>query len=201
MSDSVWPPLRDPRDPSGWALATTTTTWLLTTAWLVTDAVNTVGDVDDLPLGLRVIGPVVVVSALVAGAGWLRRARNNAAALFPWFSPSRGLVWTWAGWVVPVVWWWFPFQIVGDVERATRGSARPRVLRAWWTAFLSMMAIRVAQQYVLAYAGDQFLLRAVLEAGYVAATVSAAVLWTVIVRRLTRAQAAVIAARARTGSA
>ena len=57
--------------------------------------------------------------AMVMFVVWFYRARVNAEG-HGWpqrWSPG----WAIAGWLVPVVNFWFPFQIMADIWRATRG--------------------------------------------------------------------------------
>lgn len=82
-----------------------------------------------------VIWLLAVVPAYIVSCLWLWRARANAEVLSA--SPhkrSRG--WVWAGWLVPVVSLWFPYQVVRDVWRATETRWTQALLGWWWAAWL-----------------------------------------------------------------
>ena len=110
----------------------------------VTDA-DLVG-ADNLSMGLAVAGPLLYVAAGVVFMVWLWRARANAEYLCEGrHRRSRG--WVIGGWFCPVVGFWFPYQIVADVWRASDpGTPRrvedlryvpsPRLVLAWWVGFL-----------------------------------------------------------------
>lgn len=89
---------------------------------------------------------VFVVGAAVVFLIWLWRARQNAEGLSEGLhTRSRG--WVLGGWFVPIVAWWFPYQVVRDVWRASdpgtrtlagelrlaRGSA---LVGVWWSCWL-----------------------------------------------------------------
>ena len=68
---------------------------------------------------------------------WFRRARINAE----WFMRQRrARGWAFWGWIIPIVNFWFPFQIMGDIWRAAlppRQRARTAWLPViWWTSWL-----------------------------------------------------------------
>jgi hypothetical protein len=91
---------------------------------------------DLLGAGYLVLLPLWIVTSV-----FLRRARRRAIALAPGFTHERGPVWTWLGWVVPIVSLWFPFQVVRDIARnAWRdpwGDQRQHLnLGFWWAAWL-----------------------------------------------------------------
>nr|BFF17814.1 hypothetical protein GCM10025730_13350 [Promicromonospora thailandica] len=61
----------------------------------------------------------VQIAAYVVACLWLSTSRATAEALDPRYVHARGRVWAWLGWWVPVVSFWFPYQVVRDVRRAT----------------------------------------------------------------------------------
>lgn len=75
------------------------------------------------------------IAAYVVTCLWLWRARVNAEALNGASGQVRGRGWAWGGWVCPVVNWWFPYQVVRDIVRAT-GRGRYGV-GAWWAWFVA----------------------------------------------------------------
>lgn len=95
-------------------------------------------DTGDLVYGLSgILETVVYVVAIVAFLVWLFRVRANAEILAPG-GHRRGQPWLIFGWVVPIVSFWFPKQIVDDIWSASsRVPSPPRGLfNAWWAAWL-----------------------------------------------------------------
>jgi hypothetical protein len=95
-----------------------------------------------------------LICVLVAGVVflvWLSRARRNAEVLCD--APHRrGRGWVIGGWFCPVVNLWFPYQVVDDVERASRPDNHPDLadLRSmpgstrvgvWWALWLAGLVI------------------------------------------------------------
>lgn len=88
------------------------------------------------------IGLLVNLAAGITYLVWLYRARDNAERLSTWHH-RRSRAWLFWGWIVPVVSFWFPYQIVADIRSASlRGSgdadARPSVnlLNWWWGLYV-----------------------------------------------------------------
>lgn len=77
-----------------------------TAAWLGAIALPSLG-------GLANFGFIVVVAMFVV---WFYRARVNAEG--NGWPQRRSPAWAIAGWIVPVVFLWFPFQIMADIWRA-----------------------------------------------------------------------------------
>ncbi|MEV0353108.1 DUF4328 domain-containing protein [Nonomuraea sp. NPDC050680] len=95
-------------------------------------------DTADLVYGLSgILEAVVYVVAIVAFLVWLFKVRVNAEILSPG-GHRRGQPWLIFGWVVPIVNFWFPKQIVDDIWYASsRVPSPPRGLfNAWWAAWL-----------------------------------------------------------------
>jgi hypothetical protein len=80
---------------------------------------------------------LVVLPMWIVGSLWVSRARANAVALAPQLV-RRSEIWCWLGWIVPVVLWWFPKQLIDDSWRITAGQLPPtsrgrfRDTRPWW---------------------------------------------------------------------
>lgn len=103
------------------------------------DRLNRLGSLANL-LAYLLAGVLVIV--------WLWRVRANAH----FFSDAphrhrRG--WVIGGWMVPIISFWFPVQVVDDVVRASSHYVWPRdgslqaapqakVVRRWWGTFLGM---------------------------------------------------------------
>lgn len=69
---------------------------------------------------------------------WFRRARIKAEQRGCRQRRARG--WAFWGWIVPVVSWWFPFQVMGDIWRAGLPARQRRDTASlpalWWTSWL-----------------------------------------------------------------
>lgn len=86
------------------------------------------------------------VAAAVVFIIWLWRARHNAEVLSDG-QHTRARGWAIGGWFVPIVSWWFPYQVVRDVYRATDPDTRTipgelrlvrggRLVGLWWTCWV-----------------------------------------------------------------
>lgn len=84
---------------------------------------------------------------------WLWLARANAEAINP--APHRhGPIWVIAGWIVPVVCFWYPQAVVRDIWNASNPE-RPRgapslvatsgaiVVTRWWAAFVTSRLVQL----------------------------------------------------------
>ena len=135
--------------------------------------------------------PLVGVAAYVVTCLWLTRARKTATTLTQDVPQARSVVWVWLGWWVPIVSFWFPYQVVRDIRRATR-LRDSAVLGFWWAFWLvTLLASQVAGNLVpTSGVPDQDLVDALpwAEAVLTAATLGALVLWCVTVRDIARAQ-------------
>ena len=72
---------------------------------------------------VAILGFGLGVAAYVVTGLWLWRARGNAEFLAPDHPHSHRRGWVWGAWLVPVVLWWFPFQVVRDIATTTRDTA------------------------------------------------------------------------------
>ncbi|WP_169950476.1 DUF4328 domain-containing protein [Microbispora sp. H11081] len=103
---------------------------------------------------------VVYVATAVAFLVWLFRARANAEVLCPW-PQRRATPWLIFGWVVPIVNFWFPKQIVDDIWTSSKPGAveesgslatarRSGLVWAWWLAWVVMTLVTrlVSRMYV-----------------------------------------------------
>jgi len=125
--------------------------------------------------------PLLVVAWLV-GCRWLQRARDNAILLRPDLPHRRQAGWVWLGWFIPFANVWVPYQVVGDVQRASVPAERWAGLGWWWTAWLLFLVLPLP--FFLGDAAPPL----VLEGLAAVAAVAAAVLWSRIVLRITLAQ-------------
>jgi hypothetical protein len=97
-----------------------------------------------------------VLAVVAAGAVfivWLWFARRNCEVLYGKAGHRRTSVWVGWSWFVPVVSFWFPYQVVQDVYRpSTRLSGT--AVRWWWAALATKLCLG---QFVLRLEfGDDF---------------------------------------------
>ena len=122
----------------------------------------------------------------VATCVWLGRARHNATTIHPGSHQARGAAWVWWGWIVPVVYLWFPYQVVKDVLVALRPAGSRTLLRLWWSSWLVYLVTDHATWFLLPASGvpDELAARAVgpVEAVNATACLVALVGWVLLVR-------------------
>jgi hypothetical protein len=147
---------------------------------------------------LDLVGTLVLLGSFVVTCLWLWRARVNVEVLEPGAGHARGRAWVWAGWLVPVVSLWFPYQVVRDVLRVRwlrRGGAR---VGWWWASFLLYTGVWSAESQFMPYDDvDPDLVAAVpvLAAVSTGLAVVACVLWVRVVRAVAADQRHLLAAR------
>jgi len=134
---------------------------------------------------------VAALASYIVGCLWLYAARTNTQLLSARpHARSRG--WVWAGWLVPIVAWWFPYQVVRDTRRAIRPTAGGALLGWWWAAWLAFITATQIGANLLPTSGriaesDAQALGPVETVSAVLA-VAACVLWCTVVWRITREQ-------------
>ena len=142
---------------------------------------------DTIALPYGVLGLVgFVVTCL-----WLYRVRTDADIRHPEATHARRKGWAWAGWLVPVVNLWFPFQIVRDVLKAFRASAPTALLGWWWALYLLTNVSSVIGPQLTGF--DEINTSGVEQLGIIeginaALTVVTLVLWLAVIRRVDQAQ-------------
>ena len=134
------------------------------------------------------------IASYVVGCLWLQRARSNAERISPGWPHARSRVWVWLGWWVPIVSFWFPYQVVRDVRAGSPGHARTSGgVGAWWTFYLLfLLTWRVAGATVpISGVPDADLARLLpwVESVATVAMLVCLVLWLRLVREITTAQA------------
>ncbi len=95
-------------------------------------------DTGDFVYGLSgALQAVVYIVAVVAFLVWLFRVRANAEILSPG-GHRRSRPWLIFGWMVPIINFWFPKQIVDDIWYASSRAPSPSrgLFNAWWAAWL-----------------------------------------------------------------
>jgi Domain of unknown function (DUF4328) len=140
-------------------------------------------------------GILAEVAVWVVTALWLTRIRQNAVVLQPG-GQRRSETWVWLGWVIPIVNFWFPKQLIDDALRATAwatGTKPPRT-GFWWAAWIMMAVLGGVQAAATLLPPDDSLHLTVTLVDAIV-TVVALVLWIRIVRRLSVDQDALLATR------
>lgn len=141
-------------------------------------------DIVSAPLGL------FSIFAYVAACLWLFRARKNAEILRPGAHHARKSGWVWAGWLVPVVSLWFPFQVVRDI-RGVPAHAGGSLLGWWWAFWLISF---VSGQVGVRLIGFGEIERGAIQALGAVETVNALLnvvalaLWLTLIRNITQDQ-------------
>jgi hypothetical protein len=88
-----------------------------------------------------------LVAGLLTGA-WTRLTYRNAARIAP--QPVRHhIVWTWAGWILPIACWWYPLLVVRDCWRVTGQGGRPPRTGMWWALFTAYGVLSIAVNLTL----------------------------------------------------
>jgi Domain of unknown function (DUF4328) len=125
---------------------------------------------------------VTLAAAWVVASVWLGRLRDAAEVVAPG-SVRRSAVWTWLGWLVPIVQLWFPKQVVDDAWTALSrlpGRAAKRRTGWWWAAWVVMFFIMGGDSRQAPLTADERLWTAV-------GTTVAFVLWAAVVQAATAA--------------
>ncbi|OLT46812.1 DUF4328 domain-containing protein [Cellulosimicrobium sp. CUA-896] len=135
------------------------------------------------------------LAAAVVTCVWLWTSRRIAETVAPGWHHARSRVWVWLGWLVPVVAYWFPYQVVRDVRGAT--TTVPRAGLGWWWAgwLVYLVATNVTAQVsasASSRSGDVFSTLPVVETLGTAGAVVAVVLWVRTVREITAGQRAAL---------
>ncbi|WP_425954393.1 DUF4328 domain-containing protein [Xylanimonas sp. McL0601] len=143
--------------------------------------------------GLGLLTGPVTVAAYVVGCLWLQDSRRFAEVVAPAVRQTRGRVWVWLGWVVPVVSFWFPYQVVRDVAAGTGARVRS-TLGWWWASWLVAQWLAGQASFLAAGWGsrDPSTLPT-FEMCATAATVGGFILWVRIVRAVSAGQRARLA--------
>jgi len=133
----------------------------------------------------------VMLAAFIVTCLWLNECRKFAVAAKPFYRHQRSAVWVWLGWVIPIVSLWFPYQVVRDLRRSTIRESSG--IAAWWTGWV-VAGIFTYQTNLVILRGDDPALLPGFEIITTCALVVAFVGWLRIVRELTVAQRAHVAA-------
>lgn len=132
------------------------------------------------PNGGTLTGLFLLAAFLVVCA-WLHACRRFAETAAPAAQFAHGPVWTWLGWWVPVVFLWFPYQVVRDIRDAVVPTGERRAgLGLWWACWLMF--------WLRAYSPASVDLEVFVRSAAALALLFAFVQWVRIVREITRAQ-------------
>ncbi|MFC8798250.1 DUF4328 domain-containing protein [Promicromonospora sp. NPDC057138] len=138
----------------------------------------------DMPIALA------QVAAGVVACGWLWRSRGFAVAVDPGAPHAREAAWVWLGWMVPVVAWWFPYQVVRDIREATVRDPADRG-GLWWGAWLVTSLASTVSFYTVVFVVSGIadpMLAPVMEGVVLVAMALALWGWIEIVREIHAAQ-------------
>lgn len=87
---------------------------------------------------------VIFILAIVFFIKWFRRAYYNLHQL-PWHRARYTEGWAAGSWFVPVIWFWWPYQIMIDIWKGTQnalkerlGEPQPSTIVGWWWTFYLM---------------------------------------------------------------
>ncbi|HVK28677.1 MAG TPA: DUF4328 domain-containing protein [Nocardioides sp.] len=133
--------------------------------------------------------PTYVVTCL-----WLQFARTNSEVISPGLRHARGKVWVWLGWWVPIVSLWFPFQVVRDVQAASRPRGAQLGLGLWWTGWVVWLVTnRVTSSMASSTDPEVVADLPVVEGIGTAALMLACVQWCRLLQRITADQRTALA--------
>jgi len=134
-----------------WIMLGITIVDMASLAWqyiLVKDAQNNSGNADMEAIGVSdtlrqiivIVNLIIFILAIVFFIMWFRRAYYNLHEL-PWHNARYTEGWAAGSWFVPVIWWWWPYQIMVDIWRGTQNALRERLgepqsttIIGWWWA-------------------------------------------------------------------
>ncbi len=131
------------------------------------------------------------VASYIVTCLWLYRTRTNSQLLSARpHARSRG--WVWAGWLVPIVSWWFPLQVVRDTRRAIRPTVGSALIGWWWAAWLAYFATTRLGTNLLPFSGpiSESAARALapVETASAVLAIAACALWCTLLWRITSEQ-------------
>jgi uncharacterized protein DUF4328 len=131
----------------------------------------------------------VLIGVWVVTSIWLARAMDNALILRP-HGQRRTRGWAWFGWVLPIVYLWFPKQILDDTVAATApaaGDTKPFRTNLYWSLWVTALVIGAIGSGASFAGVDGSVSRVILllEAAVLTAALGP---WLLLVRRLSAIQ-------------
>jgi hypothetical protein len=96
---------------------------------------------------LVIVRFIMYVLTAIVFIMWFRRAYYNLNSL-PWNNARYTEGWAAGSWFVPIIWFWWPFQIMMDIWRGTQnvlrerlGEPQPGMIVGWWWALFLLSRI------------------------------------------------------------
>lgn len=85
----------------------------------------------------------IYILAIVFFIMWFRRAYYNLH-LLKWNNARYTEGWAAGSWFVPIIWWWWPYQIMMDIWKGTQNAVKERlgepqsaaIVGWWWAIYL-----------------------------------------------------------------
>jgi Domain of unknown function (DUF4328) len=98
---------------------------------------------DTLQAVLSIADLGIYILAVVFFIKWFRRAYYNLHQL-KWHNARYTEGWAAGSWFVPIIWWWWPYQIMMDIWKGTQSAVRERlgepqsaaIVGWWWAIYL-----------------------------------------------------------------
>ncbi|WP_081898280.1 DUF4328 domain-containing protein [Herbidospora cretacea] len=124
---------------------------------------------------------------------WLFRVRDNAEILSPYVPQRKAKPWLIFGWLVPIISFWFPKQIVDDIWQASDPQQRKPggLAMTWWlTWIVSAIASNLVGRFLIS--GEELSdlqTAALLEVIFFPLTLISGILAIMVVNRITALQA------------
>ena len=101
---------------------------------------------------------IIIVLSAVFFIMWFRRSYYNLH-LVPWSITRYTEGWAAGSWFVPIIWFWWPYQIMMDVWRGTQyavkerlGEPQPATIVGWWWALY--LCSRLYKNFTAVAMGD-----------------------------------------------
>lgn len=98
---------------------------------------------DSLKQIIVIVYFIIYILAVVFFILWFRRAYFNLHQL-PWHNARYTEGWAAGSWFVPIIWFWWPYQIMVDIWKGKQNALRERlgepqsttIVGWWWALFL-----------------------------------------------------------------
>lgn len=139
-------PAREPDNLSGLGVAVGILFGCVALAQLLDAVAGYSGNPGHTKDALDAISGLSILALIPVFLVWFFKARRNAGL---WGPQRHGQGWSIGAWFTPVVFLWFPYQILSDIWRASEpGTARRRgpdaVANAWWACWILAWATGIS---------------------------------------------------------
>jgi hypothetical protein len=102
-----------------------------------------IGASDTLRQIATIVRFIIIILSAIFFIMWFRRAYYNLHTL-PWSNARYTEGWAAGSWFVPIIWFWWPYQIMMDIWRGTQNALRERlgepqpgaIVGWWWALYL-----------------------------------------------------------------